>query len=75
MGEYKIDNRHPLTVVSANSCYSRSLAAVGLTGGGMVLVGGRRMSGWSVRDDLIDSNVSFAVILTLSDVQPTGDRS
>lgn len=43
---------------------TRALAAVGWLGGGMVLVGGRRMSGRSVRDDPIDSDVSFAAILT-----------
>ena len=39
------------------------LAAVGWVGGGIVLVGDRRMSGQSVRDELIDSDVSFAAIL------------
>lgn len=73
-GEYKIDIHHPLTVVSANSCYSRALVAVGWVGGGMVLVGGKRKSGRSARDDLIDSNVSFAAILTcqLLSLQMTG---
>lgn len=40
----------------------------------MVLVGGRRMSGRSVRNDLIDSDVSFAVILVgqMFSLQVTG---
>jgi hypothetical protein len=55
-GEYKIDIHHPLTLVCANSCFARALVAVGWAGGGVVLVGNTRLSGWSLRDELIGRN-------------------
>ena len=52
-GEHQIDIYHPFAVVSANSHFARTLAVVGCDGGVTVLVGGRRLSGWSVCDELI----------------------
>ena len=58
MGEYKIDIHHPLTVVSANSCYPRARGSwLAWRGNG---VGGRQADVRPVcaqRDDPVDSDV------------------